>query len=79
MEKLTPLLGVLVFMLGFIGVAVLAVRWKRKSSRRAALLGLGLQFLSAFVVPVPPPQVQLEEVKAQARIKKDAESGDPES
>ena len=79
MEKLLPLLVVLVFMLGFIGVAVLAVRWKRKSSRRAALLGLGLQFLSAFVVPVPPPQVQLEEVKAQARIKKDAESGDPES
>jgi hypothetical protein len=26
---------------------------------------------------VPPPQVQLEEVNRQARIKKDAESGDP--
>lgn len=25
--------------------------------------------------PVPPPQVQLEEVNSQARIKKDAESG----
>jgi hypothetical protein len=78
MEKLLPLLAALVFMLGFIGVAVLAVRWTRKSSRRAALLGLGLQFLSAFVVPVPPPQVQLEEVKAQAKNKKDAESGHPE-
>jgi hypothetical protein len=28
--------------------------------------------------PVPPPQVQLEEVNGQARIKKDVESGDPE-
>jgi uncharacterized membrane protein len=78
MEKLTPLLGVLVFMLGFIGVAVLAVRWKRKSSRRAAFLGWGVQLLGAGVNPVPPPQVQVEDVNAHARLKKDAEAGDPE-
>jgi Tfp pilus assembly protein PilV len=79
MEKLLPMLIVLVAMLGIVGISVLAVRWARKSSRRAAFLGWGLQFLGAGVNPVPPPQVQLEEVKAQARIKKDAESGDPES
>jgi Tfp pilus assembly protein PilV len=78
MEKLLPLLIVLVTILGIIGISVLAVRWARKSSRRAALLGWGLQFLGAGVNPVPPPQVQLEEVNRQARIKKDAESGDPE-
>jgi hypothetical protein len=78
MEKLLPLLVVLVFMLGFIGVAVLAVRWKRKSSRRAAFLGWGVQLLGAGVNPVPPPQVQVEEVNAHARLKKDAEAGDPE-
>lgn len=50
---------------------------RRESSRRAAFLGWGLQFLGAGVNPVPPPQVQLEEVNAQARLKKDAESGDP--
>jgi len=38
-------------------VAVLAVRWARRSSRRAAFLGWGLQFLGAGVNPVPPPQV----------------------
>jgi hypothetical protein len=41
-----------------------------------AILGWELQFLGAGVNPVPPPQVQLEEVNSQARIKKDAESGD---
>jgi hypothetical protein len=76
MEKLLPLLIVLVFMLGIIVISVLAVRWARKSSRRSAFLGWGLQFLGAGVNPVPPPQVQLEEVNAQARIKKDVESGD---
>jgi hypothetical protein len=37
-----------------------------------------LQFLGAGVNPVPPPQVQVEQVSGQARIKKDAQSGDPE-
>jgi hypothetical protein len=76
MEKLLPLFIVLFFMLGIIGISARAVRWARKSSRRAAFLGWGLQFLGAGVNPVPPPQVQLEEVNAQARIKKDAELGD---
>ena len=77
MEKLLPLLIVLVVMLGIIGIAVFAVRWARQSSRRAAFLGWGLQFLGAGVNPVPPSQVQLEEANVQARVKKDAESADP--
>lgn len=78
MEKLLPLLIVFVTMLMIIVISVIVVRWARKSSRRAAFLGWGLQFLGAGVNPLPPPQVQLEEVNAQARIKKDAESGEPE-
>jgi hypothetical protein len=77
MEKLLPLLIVLVAILGIIGISVLAVRWARKSSRRAAFLGWGLQFLGAGVNPVPPPQVKLEEVNAKASLKKDAEWGPP--
>jgi hypothetical protein len=76
-EKLLPLVIVLIVMLGIIGISVLVVRWARKSPRRAAFLGWGLQFLGAGVNPVPPPQVQLEEVNDQARIKKDVESGEP--
>jgi hypothetical protein len=75
--EILPLVIVLAVMLGIIGISVLAVRWAQKSSRRAAFLGWGLQFLGAGVNPVPPPQVQLEEVNRLARIKKDAESGDP--
>lgn len=75
MGKLLPLFIVFAVMLGIIGISVIAVRWARKSSRRAAFLGWGLQFLGAGVNPVPPPQVQLEEVNAQARTKKDAEAG----
>jgi hypothetical protein len=78
MGKLLPLVIVLVVVLGIIGISALAIRWARKSSRRAAFLGWGLQFLGAGVNPVPPPQVQLEEVNRQAGIKKDVESGDPE-
>jgi hypothetical protein len=78
MEKLVSLIVVLAAMLGIIGIAGLGVRWARKSSRRAALLGWGLQFLGAGANPVPPPQVQLEEVNSQRRIKKDAVSADPE-
>lgn len=77
MEKLLPLLIVLVTILGIIGISVLAIRRARRSSRRAAFLGWGLQFLGAGVNPVPPPQVQLEEVNGQAKIRKDAESGNP--
>jgi hypothetical protein len=77
MEKLLPLFIVLAVILGISGIAVLGVRWARKSSRRAALLGWGLQFLGAGANPVPPPQVKLEEVNSQARLKKDADSGDP--
>jgi hypothetical protein len=77
MEKLLPLFIVFVVILGILGISVLAVRWARRSSRRAAFVGWGLQFLGAGANPVPPPQVQLEEINGQARIKKDAESGDP--
>jgi hypothetical protein len=78
MEKLLPLIIVFVVMLGIIGISVLAVRWARRLSKRAAFLGWGLQFLGAGVNPVPPPQVQLEEVNAQAKLKKDAETGGEE-
>jgi hypothetical protein len=78
MEKLLPLIIVLAAILGIIGISVLAVRWVRKSARRAAFLGWGLQFLGAGVNPVRPPQVQIEKVNRQARIRKDAESGDPD-
>jgi len=51
MGKLLPLAIVMVVMLGVIGISALAAQWARKSSRRAAFLGWGLQFLGAGVNP----------------------------
>jgi hypothetical protein len=78
MEKLAPLVVVFVISLTLVGLAVLCIRWARKSSRRAAFLGWGLQFLGVGMNPQPPPQERVEEVNRQARIKKEAESGGPE-
>jgi hypothetical protein len=78
MDKLAPPLIVFAFVLFIVGVSALAIRWARRSSRRAAFLGWGLQFLGAGVNPQPPPQVKLEEASRETRIKKDAEAGDPE-
>ena len=77
MDKLAPLLIVFALVLLIVGVSALAIRWARRSSRRAAFLGWGLQFLGAGINPQPPPQVKLEEASRETRIKREAEAGDP--
>jgi hypothetical protein len=71
------LVFILIVVSGTVGISAVAIRWARRSSRRAALLGWALQFLGAGMNPVPPPQVQIEEVNRQARLRKEADSGDP--
>jgi hypothetical protein len=61
-----------------IAIAVRATSRARKGSPGAALIGWALLFLSAGFNPQPPPQEQVEEANRQKRIKKEAESGDPE-
>jgi hypothetical protein len=78
MERVASVVIVFAAILGIAGVAVLAVRWAKKSSRRAAFLGWGLQFLGAGINPQPPPQIKLEEASLHTKIKKESESGDPE-
>jgi hypothetical protein len=56
-----------------------AVRWARKGSPAAAFIGWALLLLGAGMNPQPPPQEQVEEANRQKRIKKQAESGDPEN
>jgi hypothetical protein len=76
MDKLMPVIVVFAFALLVVGISVLAIRWARGSSRRAAFLGWGLQFLGAGVNPQPAPQVKLEEAGRETRIKKETEAGD---
>jgi hypothetical protein len=56
---------------GFVWLAVRAVRWAKKGSKAGSMLAA-----AAFPFPdQPPPQ---EQVAQQNRLKKDAESGDPD-
>lgn len=71
--------AVVAALLGFFALgSSKAVRWARKGSPAATVIGWALLFLSAGMNPQPPPQEQVEEANRQKRIKKDAESGDPE-
>ena len=78
MERFTPVIIVLVLVLGVAGILVPAARWARKSSRRSAIFGLAVELTAAGVNPHPPAQIQLDEAGQQARLKKALESGDPE-
>lgn len=78
MAKLAPLLIVFALVLGLTIGSVLVIRWTRKSSQRGAVVAWGVQLFGAGMNPLPPPQEQLESVGRQTRLKKDAESGDPQ-
>jgi hypothetical protein len=78
MEKILPVLIVIAFLLVLGLLFVLAIRWARKSSKRGAVLGWGVQLMGAGMDPLPPPQIQIDEATRQARLKKQSESGDPE-
>jgi len=62
-----------------VAASVRAVHWARKGSPVAAFIGWALLLLGAGMNPQPPPQEQVEEANRQKRIKKQSESGDPES
>lgn len=78
MEKAVAVIAIFIAMLLMCGVGVLFVRWARKSSQRAAVLGLGAELLGAGMNPKPPAFVQLDEANRQTKIKKVSESGAPE-
>jgi len=78
MDTLIALMIIFAFLAALVGAAVFGIRWKRKSSQRAALLGLGLELLGAGMNTLPPANVQLEEVTRRTKIKKDSEAGEPD-
>jgi hypothetical protein len=75
MNSLEPLLWICLsvsFVLGGVWLAVKAIRWAKKGTKTSSML-----VAVAFPFPdQPPPQEQVEQ---EIRIKKDAESGDPEN
>jgi hypothetical protein len=82
MDGLLSFLALTALIAAVIGLLVFAasrsVRWGRKGSPAAAFIGWALLLFSAGMNPQRPPQEQVEEANRQKRIKKEAESGDPE-
>jgi hypothetical protein len=74
MNKLNQLLwicGAPLATCAFVWLAVRAIRWAKKGTRAGSMLAA-----AAFPFPdQPPPHEQVENAN---RLKKDAESGDPE-
>jgi hypothetical protein len=62
----------------FVVFAARGIRWARKGSPAAAFIGWALLLFSAGMNPQRPPQEQVEDANRQRKIKKDAESGNPE-
>lgn len=82
MDRLIQFLALTALIAAFIGLLMLAlsrgVRWARKGSPAATVIGWALLLFASGMNPQPPPQEQVEEANRQRKIKKDAESGDPE-
>ncbi|HEY0686344.1 MAG TPA: hypothetical protein VGD45_28665 [Steroidobacter sp.] len=62
----------------FISGATRGIRWARKGSPAAAFIGWALLLFGAGMNPQPPPQEQVEEANRERKVKKEAESGNPE-
>jgi hypothetical protein len=81
MDGLLLFIGLTALVAALIGLFMVAaarmVRWGRKGSPAAAVIGWALLLFSSGMNPQPPPQEQVEEANRQRKIKKDAESGDP--
>jgi hypothetical protein len=82
MEKIIWAVGITLALAALLWIAFRAgirtVRWARKGSPAATVVGWALLFLGAGTNPQPPPQEQVEQANRQRKIKKEAESGDPE-
>lgn len=78
MERLVPLLVVFAFVATLAAGSAFFLRWIRKSQRRRVLAAWGIHLIGAGMNQQPATQERIEEVARQTRIKKTAESGDPE-
>ena len=79
LEPLAWIAGLLLFFALSLWVAVRMIRWAKRGSKGAALLGWGMGLPAAGVNPVPPPQVQIEKVTREIDRRKNSDSSDPEA
>jgi hypothetical protein len=81
MKALVPLAwtaGVFVFVWFFIWIALRLIRWAKRGSKSASLLGWGMAIPAAAVNTIPPPQQQIEEVTLDIQGRKNSDAADPD-
>jgi hypothetical protein len=79
-NKLEPLAWILgstafVFLLGWI--CVRSVRWAKKRTTAADVLGLAINLPASGINPQPLPQERLEEMKNEISLRQDHGGADP--
>lgn len=62
LEPLAWIAGLTLFFLLSVWLAVRLIRWARKGSKGASLLGWGMELPAAGMNPIRPPQERIEEV-----------------
>jgi hypothetical protein len=81
MDALVPvawIVGSTVFFCFIVWIAVRLIRWARRGSKGAALLGWGMGLPAAGVNPIPPPQEKIEELTREIQGRKNSDSADPD-
>lgn len=76
MDLLEPLMWIGGLMAGIalpIWMAMRAIRWAKRGSKRSSLLGLGMDLAN----PTPPTRFHLEEIESEMHGKKRSDSADP--
>jgi hypothetical protein len=81
MNSLEPLvIGVIssaaaLVVLGWVGYRM--IRWAKRRSTGASLLGMALEIPAAGVNPQPMPRIQVEEAAAESKALKNSDASDP--
>jgi hypothetical protein len=81
MNSLAPLAwiaGLMTFFFLSIWMAVRLIRWAKRGSQGASLLGWGMGLPAAGVNPIPPPQEKIEEVARNIQGRKNSDAADPD-
>ncbi len=75
----TSIGGSALFLVLWIWIAVRLIRWAKKGSKGASLLGWEMTLAAAAVNPHPPPQEMIEDLTRAIQGRKNSDSSDPDN
>jgi hypothetical protein len=72
-------IGLTVVTCGFLLLMSRSMRWARKGSPAATVIGWMMLMFTSGVNPQPPPQEQVEEANRRQKLLRQSDAKDPES